>query len=72
MGQALAIPLAVLTGSSGIGRGLRRVGLLRIPEEVRRPTVLAAAVARAAEMGWRPGPGSPARLHDDPALARRT
>ena len=68
VGQALAIPLAVITGSSGIGRGLRRVGLLWIPEERSPPPVLAAAVARARELGDAPIPEAMRRLRDDASL----
>jgi membrane glycosyltransferase len=68
LGQALAIPLAVLTGSAVIGRGLRRAGLLRIPEEVQPPAVLAAAVARAEALGNAAPPEAMRRLRDDPAL----
>ncbi|WP_158746753.1 glucans biosynthesis glucosyltransferase MdoH [Acidisphaera sp. L21] len=68
IGQALAIPLVLVTGSAGIGRGLRRIGLLRIPEEVAPPPVLVMAVARAREMGDGPTPEAMRRLRDDPAL----
>jgi membrane glycosyltransferase len=68
IGQALAIPLAMVTGSAAVGRGLRRAGLLRIPEEVQPPPVLAAAVARAAALGRATPPEALRRLRDDPAL----
>lgn len=45
LGLALAIPLAVLTAAIAPGRMLRRLGLLRIPEEVRPPAALGQAVA---------------------------
>ena len=68
VGQALAIPLALVTSSSSIGRGLRRVGLLWIPEERQPPAVLAAAVARARELGDGPVPEAMRRLRDDATL----
>jgi membrane glycosyltransferase len=51
LGLALAIPLATLTGQRRAGLALRRMGLLRIPEEVELPTVLARAndLSRAAD-----------------------
>ncbi len=50
VGLALAIPLAALTGQRWAGLALRRLGLLRIPEEVNPPAVLARAneLSRAA------------------------
>ena len=68
IGQALAIPLATLTASAGLGLWLRRAGLLRIPEETHPPAVLAEAVARAAELGNAPAPEALGRLYRDPAL----
>ena len=68
IGQALAIPLALLTSSAVIGVGLRRLGLLRIPEEIAPPPVLAQAVARAAELGNAAPPDALRRLHDDSIL----
>jgi membrane glycosyltransferase len=47
LGLALAIPLATITGRRD--RWLRRLGLLRIPEELRPPPVLARATALARE-----------------------
>ena len=68
IGQALAIPLALLTSSAAIGLRLRRAGLLRIPEEMFPPQVLAQATARAAELGNAAPPEALRRLHADPAL----
>lgn len=68
IGQALAIPLAQLTSSAKVGRGLARLGLLRIPEEVRPPAVLSIATARAAALGDAKPPEALRRLRDDPAL----
>ena len=67
LGWLLAIPLASLTASPGIGRAARRMGLLRIPEERAPPPVL----ARAKELARGPAPpiGSGiARLGADPVL----
>jgi len=43
IGWALAIPLSIASGSVGLGRALRRFGLLRIPEERDLPALLKAA-----------------------------
>ena len=68
IGQALAIPLALLTSSAAAGQGLRRAGLLRIPEEVAPPAVLREAGAIAVSFG-RGVPGDALRrLRDDGAL----
>jgi membrane glycosyltransferase len=64
----LAIPLAVWTSSAAIGLGLRRAGLLRIPEEMTPPPVLAQAVARARELGNAVPPDALRRLRDDAGL----
>ncbi|MFT3762150.1 MAG: glucans biosynthesis glucosyltransferase MdoH [Pseudoxanthomonas sp.] len=45
-GMALSIPVVALTGSARVGQWLRRLGLLRVPEESAPPPV----VARAAEL----------------------
>jgi membrane glycosyltransferase len=79
LGLALAVPLAALTGRRDLGQALRRIGLLRIPEEVRPPAVLqrvGALVresARAGEGGSQSGgagggPGGVEALLRDPAL----
>lgn len=44
LGLVLAIPLNLLTSSTRVGQGLRRIGLLRIPEESAPPPVLARAL----------------------------
>ena len=68
IGQALAIPLALLTSSAAAGQGLRRAGLLRIPEEAAPPAVLREAGAIAVSFG-RGVPGDALRrLRDDGAL----
>jgi membrane glycosyltransferase len=43
VGMLLAIPLAMLTSSRALGIGLRKLGLLRIPEEHRTPEELRRA-----------------------------
>ena len=45
LGLALAVPLASLTGRRSWGLALRRIGLLRIPEERHPPAVLLRAAA---------------------------
>jgi membrane glycosyltransferase len=68
-GLVLAVPLVVLTGSPGVGTGLRRLGLLRITEE----HLTAAVIVRAAE--WQDAfaaesVGAVAHLLRDPVLLR--
>jgi membrane glycosyltransferase len=68
LGLALAIPLAALTGRRDAGLALRRWGLLRTPEEVRPPAVLARAASLfAARATTEAAPGIE-RLLDDAAL----
>lgn len=68
LGLALAIPLAAVTGRRDIGLALRRCGLLRTPEEVWPPVVLARAASLfAARETTEPRSGIE-RLLDDPAL----
>jgi membrane glycosyltransferase len=68
LGLALAVPLAAMTGAPGPGKALRRLGLLRIPEEVLPPPVLARARAlQAAARGETVGEAV-ARLARDPVL----
>jgi membrane glycosyltransferase len=71
LGLALAIPLAALTAATTPGRALRRIGLLRTPEEVRPPAALAQAGALYRELKDAEGPADNAltRLHHDPVLA---
>jgi membrane glycosyltransferase len=45
VGMVLAVPLSLLTGSAGAGRTVKRLGLLRTPEEAREPAVQIAADA---------------------------
>jgi membrane glycosyltransferase len=68
IGQALAIPLATVTGSAALGGALARLGLLRIPEDVQPPPVLAMAEAGATASGRSPPAEALRRLHDDAAL----
>jgi membrane glycosyltransferase len=68
-GLILAIPLAQWTASPSAGRALRRIGLLRVPEETQPPQILMRAnelvptFARAA-----PTVGALAALLSDPPL----
>ncbi len=68
-GLLLAIPLAALTADARLGRRLRRIGLLLVPEERRPPSIL----VRANELASRIGASLPEmdaieRLMGDPAL----
>jgi membrane glycosyltransferase len=65
LGLALAIPLAIITGQRRAGQALRRLGLLRIPEEIVPPNVLARTgdLAHAADAD-----ATVTRLFHDPAL----
>jgi membrane glycosyltransferase len=65
VGLALAPLLAAGTASRRAGLALRRLGLLRIPEEVAPPAVLVAAEAPPCHERVGEGVG---RLLDDPAL----
>lgn len=69
LGLALAIPLAAFTARRGAGLALRRLGLLRIPEEIQPPDVLARANRLTQEIStahdsWH----GIARLLHDPVL----
>ncbi|MBP0493077.1 glucans biosynthesis glucosyltransferase MdoH [Roseomonas indoligenes] len=69
VGLALAIPLAAWTAKRGAGQGLRRAGLLLIPEERDPPSILSRTLALRAE--WEalaPEGEALARLRADPAL----
>ena len=68
LGLALAVPLVSLTAGRGAGLALRRLGLLRIPEEAVPPAVLARATALQAASRDLPPGRSLRRLLDDPAL----
>ena len=66
-GLALSIPLAALTSRRSAGHALRRVGLLRTPEETDPPPVLAEA-ARLQAAAAAEGPGAVERMLRDPRL----
>jgi membrane glycosyltransferase len=66
LGLALAIPLVAVT-SRRFGM-LARLGVLRIPEEVRQPPVLARANALQRQFAAGDSSAAPARLRADPAL----
>jgi membrane glycosyltransferase len=69
IGLALAIPLATWTARRSAGQGLRRAGLLLIPEEREPPSILSRTLALRIE--WdRLAPEGEAleRLRADPAL----
>ncbi len=68
LGLALAVPLAALSGRTGVAGALRRIGLLRIPEEVQPPAVLARATALYAERADTAEPTTVERLLCDPEL----
>lgn len=69
-GLLLAIPLAALTADAGLGRGLRRLGLLKVPEEARPPEILVRARELAAILEDEiPEADAVSRLASDEALA---
>jgi len=69
LGLALAIPLAAFTARRSAGQAFRRLGLLRIPEEVQPPEVLARAYQLISELSGTPAPvRGMLRLLRDPAL----
>ncbi len=51
VGLLLAIPLAALTANARLGRGLRRLGLLLVPEERQPPAILLRANELANVIG---------------------
>ena len=68
IGQTLAVPLAMLTGSAFAGQALASAGLLRIPEEVAPPAVVADAAAIARKLGSLPPRDALLALQAEPAL----
>ncbi len=68
LGAALAIPLAAVTGTRRAGRALRRMGLLRTPEEIDPPAVLARASELAARAEVARDEEPVTRLLDDATL----
>ncbi|HUN38942.1 MAG TPA: glucans biosynthesis glucosyltransferase MdoH [Acetobacteraceae bacterium] len=71
LGLTLAIPLAAVTARRGAGLALRRLGLLRIPEEANPPHVLARAHAlvRAGQDARAEQKSALLLLHDPVLLA---
>lgn len=71
LGLAFAIPLAAFTAAIAPGRSLRRLGLLRIPEEVRPPAALVRAGLLYRELRAKEEleESALARLAHDPVLA---
>ncbi|MBO1078996.1 glucans biosynthesis glucosyltransferase MdoH [Roseomonas haemaphysalidis] len=68
LGLTLAIPLAWITAGRGIGLGLKRLGLLLVPEESATPRVLTDAVAFRRDRAGTPLPAGPGALFQEPAL----
>jgi membrane glycosyltransferase len=68
LGLALAVPLASWTGRRSLGVGLRRIGLLRIPEEVHPPEVLSRAASLYKGLAGQPGADGVSALLDDAVL----
>ncbi|WP_428486470.1 glucans biosynthesis glucosyltransferase MdoH [Rhodopila sp.] len=54
LGMALAVPLTALTARRSLGLALRRIGLLRIPEEARPPAVLTRTAMLYRELASKP------------------
>ncbi|MFC6790114.1 glucans biosynthesis glucosyltransferase MdoH [Methylobacterium komagatae] len=70
VGLGLAVPLVLLTSSRSAGRALRRVGLLRTPEEAAPPPSLQRALALYRQLGEAKEEDAMRRLIRDPALRR--
>ncbi len=68
LGLALAVPLASLTGRRSLGVGLRRIGLLRIPEEIHPPEVLRRAASLYKQSMADAMPDGISSLLQDPVL----
>ena len=68
LGLSLAVPLAALTGRRSWGVALRRIGLLRIPEEQSPPDVLQRAALLYARSPAESGADALKALLDTPAL----
>lgn len=68
LGLALAVPLAALTGRRSLGIALRRIGLLRIPEEGQPPVVLRRAASLYRQAAAEAPMDSVATLLHDPTL----
>ncbi|MGI4940002.1 MAG: hypothetical protein ACRYHQ_05470, partial [Janthinobacterium lividum] len=63
-------PLAVLTASRAAGVALRRLGVLRVPEELAPPAVVRRAAELLPEMACFEGGGGVDRLVADATLRR--
>ena len=68
LGLALAVPLAALTGRRSWGLALRRMGLLRIPEEGQPPEVLRRTAILYRQALEKPAADSVPALLNDPIL----
>jgi membrane glycosyltransferase len=68
LGLALAIPLGALTRTGRAGHALRRLGLLRTPEEADPPAVLARAAELRSAAGPAPRADPVTRMLEDTAL----
>jgi membrane glycosyltransferase len=68
LGLALAIPLASLTARRDLGLGLRRLGLLLVPEESDTPKVMTDAVVFRRQRAEAPPLPGPQTLFHEPAL----
>jgi len=71
-GLLIAVPLAVLSSRAGLGRALRRAGLLLIPEEIRPTAILRAVRAGAAVQPPAPQPSSAAASVSTTSIRRDT
>ncbi|MFC6747511.1 glucans biosynthesis glucosyltransferase MdoH [Methylobacterium persicinum] len=69
-GLGLAVPLVLLTSSRSAGRALRRVGLLRTPEEAAPPQTLQRATTLYRQFVQEPDEDALRRLLRDPVLRR--
>lgn len=71
-GLVLAVPISALTGSAPVGRAIRRIGLLRIPEEAEPPAIRRrmAALRPAYEAAVERAPDL-VGIVADPALKRQ-
>jgi len=71
LGLALAIPMAALTAAIAPGKALRRLGLLRTPEELHPPAALAQAnsLYRRLKDAEQVGDNALTRLRHDKLLA---
>ncbi|MFC5066440.1 glucans biosynthesis glucosyltransferase MdoH [Flaviflagellibacter deserti] len=68
VGMVLAIPLAALTATRGIGIGLRKAGLFLIPEETQPPRALVRARELSAQLQGAENPGAVRLLAADERL----